>query len=141
MAFKRNIRGGQDRENTVIFNDLSGGLNMLSNPMLVDENELTQADNIQYGAKSYAAETRDAITGHIINDGSVISLGGAAYLLHTQDGILYGAGDGKIVTFPVVRAGYVVGLLRCSDFTWFEIGVFRVNEVPERCSDFVGGAP
>jgi len=138
MAFRKDIHsGGIQSTNQIVTSDLSGGLNLLDNPLTVGGNELTVADNVQYTPTGYAIETRDPLSSFLGTDGSVIPKSSEVYIFNAYAGVMYGSAGDSVYSFPSSRPGYSTDLLMCSDFTWFVCGVYRCNEIPERCSEFV----
>ena len=138
MAFRRDSHGGGVQGTSqVVINSLSGGLNLLDNPLTVSENDLLVAKNVQYRPAGYAIETRDPLSGYLVTDGAVIQQGSELYIFNTSSGVMFCGAGGKVYSMPSARPGYTLSLLACSDFTWFVCGVFRVNENPERSSQFV----
>lgn len=138
MAFRKDPHsGGIQSTNQIVVNDLSGGLNLLDNPLTVGGNELTVADNVQYTPTGYAIETRDPLSSFLSTDGAVIPQLSEVYIFNAYSGVMYGGAGGKVYSFPSARPGYSTDLLMCSDFTWFVVGVYRVTEIPEQCSEFV----
>ena len=131
------VVGPRQKTETITLISFAGGINLADNPLALSEKELLAAENWQYAPTGAAIETRDAVVGNLVGDGTTPPSMGRMYVIGATDGVVFGVVDGKLYDMPAAKTPYIVDFLRCSDFTWFKYGMWRVSELTEKCSDFV----
>ena len=130
------VVGPRQKTETITLISFAGGINLADNPLALSENELLAAENWQYAPTGAAIETRDAVVGKLEGDGTSPPSCESMYIVGANEGVVYGVVLDKFYDMPGVKKPYPLDLLRCSDFTYFRYGLWRVDEIEEKFSDF-----